>query len=208
VPKKKKLPQLKKTQRKVRVTTQFFLGLLLFVFLFYPGQNYYQRLVYNPGQVKGVSYTKEPLTLPLVGRAFDQKITAKAYMVFEPKTGTILLEKNSDQELTPASVTKIMTALVAKDLYEDQDSLFVTFKKAEGSVIGLQQDTSMLAADLLKALLISSANDASLVFAQNHPGGYQGFVEDMNIKAKDIGLKHSHFTNVSGIGPHQIRTQR
>lgn len=200
MPKKKKLPQLKKPHKKTRLTTQIFLGLLLLFFLFYPGQNYYQRLVYKPGLVKGESYTKEPLTLPLVAKSFEKKLTAKAYMVFEPETGTILLEKNSEEELTPASVTKIMTALVARDLYEDGDSLFVTFKNAEGSVIGLRQDTSVLASDLLKALLISSANDAALVFAQNHPGGYKDFVGDMNIKAKDIGLRHSHFTNVSGIG--------
>lgn len=198
--KKKKLPPLKTNHKNARFVTKFFLGLLFLVFLFYPGQNYFQRLVVNPGQVKGETYTKESLTLPLVSKNFDKNLTAKAYMVFEPVSGTVLLENNSDKELTPASVTKIMTALVARDLYEDQDSLLIAFDRAEGNIIGLKNGTSVTTDDLLKALLISSANDAALALAQNHPAGYQGFVEDMNTKSGSIGLRHTHFTNVSGIG--------
>lgn len=184
----------------IRPLTLLCLGMLSYLLFTYPGQNYFQTLNVKAGDIKGESTVLPSMAIPLVTKQFDQSLTARAFIVFEPKSGTIVLEKNSDTPLPPASITKLMTALVAIDLYEPDDSLFVGQNSAEGQSLGLQKGTSLFAKDLLSALLIHSANDAALVLAQNHPSGYAGFLQDMNKKAVVLGLRNTFFSNVSGIG--------
>lgn len=184
----------------IRPLTLACLGMLSYILFTYPGQNFFQTLQVKVGAVKGIDTTLPTMAVPLVTQEFKEDLSARAYIVFEPKSGTIVLEKNSNTPLPPASITKLMTALVALDLYDPDDSLLVGQNSAEGQSLDLQKGTSLFAKDLISALLIHSANDASLVLAQNHPEGYAGFIADMNKKALTLGLKNTRFSNVSGIG--------
>ena len=127
-------------------------------------------------------------------------IKAKAALVIDVESAAILAEKNPDLPLPPASTTKLMTALVALDTYQLNHE-FTVFKEAYtvGQTMNLQVSEKINLANLLRGLLIASANDAAFVLANNHPQGYQGFVTAMNQKSKQIGLLNSHFQNPSGL---------
>jgi len=128
------------------------------------------------------------------------ELTAGSVYVTDLTTGIVLFDKNPHQRLKPASLTKIMTALVALDYY-DQDTV-LSIKNGEnsqGSTAKLQKGDNLTFTDLLFALLVPSGNDAALTLAENYPGGYQSFIARMNSKAIELGLKNTHFVNVSGV---------
>lgn len=170
--------------------------------LAYPGQNFYQTLVL--GDADSVVTDKE-ISLDLVPQPISDGtppplISARAAFIFDPSSGTVLYQKNPDTRLFPASTTKIMTALVSLDTYHLGDVINVnTGKGVVGHSVDLQNGAHFTVSDILKALLISSGNDAALTLAENHPGGYQWFVSDMNRKAKELNLSNTTFTNVSGL---------
>lgn len=125
--------------------------------------------------------------------------SAQSVMAIDVDSGTPLFEKNPDGKLFPASTTKIITYLVAKDVFALDSVLTVGRVSVEGQKMGLVQGEAMRVEDLLYGLLVYSANDAAEVLAANFPGGRALFVEAMNQKAKDIGLTSSHFKNPSGL---------
>lgn len=127
-------------------------------------------------------------------------VSAQAFYVYDPSSQTILLEKNSEQKMHPASLTKLMTALVALDLYHtDQIMTVKSASESIGSKVSLINGDQLTVEDLLFASLVSSGNDAALTLAENYPEGYSRFVDRMNQKARELGLKDTHFTNVSGL---------
>ncbi|KKS61808.1 MAG: peptidase S11 [Candidatus Collierbacteria bacterium GW2011_GWD2_42_50] len=145
-----------------------------------------------------------------------QKPNVKAAFVSEPpmpvsknisgiyitdlKTGQVLLEKNAHTRLKPASLTKIMTALVAMDYYNDDSILLVkNGQSANGNTVKLRKGDKLIASDLLYALLVPSGNDAAVTLAENYPGGYQAFISRMNSKVTEMNLQNTHFVNVSGV---------
>ncbi len=131
---------------------------------------------------------------------FSATISAEALVVIDSNSASILLEKNSYQRLAPASTTKIMTALVARELYQLNDLLTVpTDLVVEGHTIGFYPGQQFTAKDLFQALLINSGNDAAAVLAANHPQGRPGFIEAMNQKAIELHLKKTSFINPSGL---------
>lgn len=126
-------------------------------------------------------------------------LSAQSVMVIDMVSGVTLFEKDPDRKMLPASTTKIMTALVALDTYELDQVLKVNLPKlVDGQKMGLVRGEEIKFIDLLKGLLIYSANDAAEVMANNHPGGRQLFIGLMNKKAKDLGLKDTHFENPTG----------
>lgn len=143
-----------------------------------------------------VSEPQEPISreIPL------PKITASGIFVIDLDTGIVLLEKNANQRYKPASLTKIMTALVAMDYFNEDSILYVkNGQLSNGNKVDLKKGDELIATDLLYALLVPSGNDAALTFAENYPGGYQAFINRMNSKATEMGLKNTHFVNVSGV---------
>ena len=145
-------------------------------------------------------------TLPLmpVSHLYPPPVTtAKSVFIVDVNTGIVLYAKNPTEKLQPASLTKIMTAIVAMDYYNEDSVLNVTNgAQAEGSTADLRAHDQLLANDMLYALLIPSGNDAAVALAENYPGGYYAFVAKMNQKARQLGLLNTHFTNVSGVeGP-------
>lgn len=133
-------------------------------------------------------------------------IKSKAYCLMDSQTGEVLLENNSNQHLPIASVTKTMTLLLVFEAIEQNkfglNDLLLSSKNASGmggSQVFLEADTKYKADDLLYAVVMSSANDASVVFAEEIAGSEDAFVDMMNDKAKQLGLTDTHFSNCTGL---------
>lgn len=126
-------------------------------------------------------------------------LTAKAVVVLDADSGTILFEKNSSMTTPPASTTKIMSALVALENFKiDQIIEIQSPPKVEGQTMRFYPGEKISVENLLYGLLIASANDAALVLASNFPNGQKGFVWAMNQKAKEIKMERTNFTNPIG----------
>ena len=127
-------------------------------------------------------------------------LTAKAIYIFDPDSGTQIYEKNSIAPFYPASTTKLMTALVALGEYNTDQVLTVkSAGNALGQSIHLSAGDKLTVENLLYGLLVDSGNDAAVALAENYPGGYTQFIAKMNQKARDLNLKSTHFTNVTGL---------
>ena len=133
-------------------------------------------------------------------------VLAQSYVLIEKETGKIICEKNKDKELMPASITKIMTLLLifeevdaGKIAYEDQVTVSEHAASMGGSQVYLEAGETQTVHDLLKCITISSANDACVAMAEYIAGSEEEFVQRMNEKAKELGMKHTHFMNCCGL---------
>ncbi len=129
-------------------------------------------------------------------------IKAEAYLVFNPSTGVVILEQNTDARVYPASTTKIMTAYLAL-MHLDLSKECVVSKSAvdiekDGSNMGLLSGEKLTVKQLLEALMIQSANDAANVLAEEVSGSLSEFVKLMNSTAEELGMKDTHFENPHG----------
>ena len=136
--------------------------------------------------------------------ANDLNVDAKASLIIEENSGKVIHEDNSNIQNYPASVTKILTAILTLENCELTDTVTVS-KTAisnipSGYVIApLFVGEQMSVEDLLYALMLKSANDAAYVLAEHVGGTVEGFSEMMNKKAEELGCKNSHFVNPNGI---------
>ncbi|NLM84616.1 MAG: D-alanyl-D-alanine carboxypeptidase [Clostridiales bacterium] len=144
-------------------------------------------------------------------------IPAPSAILMEKETGRVLFEKNADDKLEPASITKIMTVLLVIEAIEagkiSLDEMVTTSAHAAshgGSQIYLEENEQMSVRDLLKAVVVSSANDASVALAEHLYGSEETFVARMNERAKELGMTNTHFTNCSGLldDPSHVTTAR
>lgn len=129
----------------------------------------------------------------------------KAAVLMEAGTGQILYSVNAQDKLPMASITKVMTLLVLSDFIDSGElQLTDTVKassyasSAEGSVIWLEAGEEMTAAELLEAVIVSSANDACIALAEHTAGSEAQFVKLMNKRARTMGLKNTKFTGCVG----------
>ncbi len=133
------------------------------------------------------------------GADYDQ---AAAYGVVDYQTGDVLLEKNFTKTIPIASLTKVMTAVVALDLAKPQEEFVVssTAPKVIPTRLALTAGERFTLEELLHAALLTSANDCTQVIAEGIDTKYgeKVFVDAMNAKAKFLGMKSSHFTNPQG----------
>jgi len=127
-------------------------------------------------------------------------------VLMEAETGRILYEQNADEPLPPASVTKVMTLLLVMEALEKGnitlDQMLTTSDNAAsmgGSQIFLEVGEQMSVEDLLKSVIISSANDAAVVLAEAIAGSEESFVAMMNSRAAELGMKNTHFENTNGL---------
>lgn len=190
-----------KSLRKNRL--YFILYILYFIFLFYlPGQNYYQTLTaaYQNPQVRivPISYPL-PAPYPILIGFYPKELTAEGIIIMDIPSGVILYSKNPNLPLTPASTTKIMTAIIALENYNLNDILTVKNLITDGATMGLEIGDKLTVENLLYGLLINSGNDAAFVLADNFKGGVKNFIVKMNQKAKELNLNNTHFNNVSGL---------
>jgi D-alanyl-D-alanine carboxypeptidase len=127
-------------------------------------------------------------------------LSAKAAIAIDVQSGAVLFQKAADEPQYPASVTKLMTALVARDVYFlDQVLQTSTPRASAGSVISFSKTESQTVRSLLKAALIQSGNDAAEILAAQHPQGEAAFIQAMNDKAAELGLTNTYFENPSGL---------
>ncbi|MDF2902532.1 MAG: D-alanyl-D-alanine carboxypeptidase [Bacillus sp. (in: firmicutes)] len=131
---------------------------------------------------------------------------ARSAILIERDTGTVLYEKNSNEQLPPASMTKIMTMLLIMEALDkgkiDINEKIRTSEYAAsmgGSQIFLEPGEEMTTQEMLKGIAIGSGNDASVAMAERIAGSEPAFVEMMNKKAKELGLKDTKFQNTTGL---------
>ncbi len=129
------------------------------------------------------------------------RVTAKAAILVDMDTGTVLYSRNVDKRLEMASTTKIMTAiLILESLSLDQKvKVPAAAVGVAGSTIGLLRGETLTVKQLLYALLVPSANDAAVTLAVAEAGSVKAFVAKMNARAKEMGLTNTHFVNGSGL---------
>ncbi|MCA0147743.1 MULTISPECIES: D-alanyl-D-alanine carboxypeptidase family protein [Rossellomorea] len=157
-----------------------------------------------------VTFVLTAFLFPSIGFAQEKKSeladVAKSAILIERDTGAVLYEKNSHEKLAPASMTKIMTmTLIMEALEKGQIKWDDKVRASEyaasmgGSQIFLEPGESMSVEEMLKGIAIGSANDASVAMAEHIAGSEEAFVEKMNNKVKELGLKDTHFKNPTGL---------
>ena len=149
----------------------------------------------------------------LTGSAFALEIKntnmsfdVKSAVLIDANTGTLLYSHNKDEALPPASVTKIMTLLLVFEALESgtlkYDEMLTVSENAAsmgGSQVFLEPGEQMSVHELLKCVIVSSANDAALTLAERVGGNEEAFVEQMNKRAHELGMKNTYFENVTGL---------
>lgn len=130
----------------------------------------------------------------------------KSAILMEAETGTVLYEYNADAALPPASVTKIMTLLLVMEeiekgniKYADMVTTSAYAASMGGSQIYLKEGEQMSVEDMIKSVVISSANDAAVALAEYICGSEAIFVQRMNQKADELGMNNTHFENTNGL---------
>ena len=133
-------------------------------------------------------------------------IQAPSAILMEKQTGQVLYEKNADERLSPASVTKVMTLLLIVEDIEAgrlslEDTVTASARAASfgGSCVYLEQGEKMSVHEMLKCIAVVSANDCAVAMAEHLCGTEQLFVERMNRRAEELGLQNTHFTNCTGL---------
>lgn len=148
------------------------------------------------------------ISIPLVKAEETEDLApnAKSAIMIEASTGEILFQKNKDEKLAPASMTKMMSMLLIMEEIENGNlkwnEMITTSEKASsmgGSQIFLKVGEKMTVEDLLKGVAIASGNDAVVALAERVSGSEEQFVKRMNIRAKDLGLKNTNFINATGL---------
>ncbi len=132
-------------------------------------------------------------------------INSQSGVVMDADTGQVLYQKNADKQMQPASITKIVTAIIALESGIPLDTKITVSKNVVDSVprssthIALDVGETLSLEDALYALMLQSANDAAVCIAEHIAGSTEKFVEKMNELAKQIGAVNTHFTNPHGL---------
>jgi len=148
----------------------------------------------------------DPIIIPA-----PPELAAKSYLLVDAKTGKVLVEKNADEELSPASLTKMMTSYVVineilsgriheNDMVPVSDNAWRKGNSASGgSTMFLEDRSTASVMDMLRGVIVQSGNDASIALAEYVAGSEEGFADVMNQQAALLGMKHSHFVNATGL---------
>jgi D-alanyl-D-alanine carboxypeptidase (penicillin-binding protein 5/6) len=138
--------------------------------------------------------------------ALELETEAASAVLMDAASGKILYEKEPNKELAPASVTKLMTLLIAAEAIEagrvkltDKVTASENAAKLGGSQIYLEIGETFSLEEMLIAVAVGSANDSCVAVAEHISGTHEGFVEEMNKKAQELGLKNTHFVNAYGL---------
>ena len=136
----------------------------------------------------------------------DLGLTCKSAVLMEASTGKVLYAHNPDEALPPASVTKVMTLLLVMEAidsgalnYTDNVTASANAASMGGSQIYLKEGETMCVEDLLKSVVIASANDAAVALAEHIAGSEEAFVAKMNERAKELGMTSTKFENTNGL---------
>ncbi len=146
------------------------------------------------------------LVVPSNAVEFTGEINAKSAILMEQSSGKVLFEYNADEALPPASVTKVMTILLVleaidegKITIDDPVTVSAYATSMGGSQIYLKENEVMSVSDLLKAVVVASANDAAVALAEHLYGTEEAFVARMNERAAELGMVNTNFCNTNGL---------
>ncbi len=155
------------------------------------------RIALLPGLIAAL------LLAALPARAFDTR--AREVWIYDITTGTVLMEKNADTPVPPASMSKLMTLDMLFEALKDgrvklDDRFAVSTRAREmgGSTMFLNETDRPTVEELIKGIIVNSGNDACVVVAEGLAGTEEAFAEKMNERAKALGLQNSHFVNATG----------
>ncbi len=144
--------------------------------------------------------------LPRPAQAADLEIPAKSAILMDIATGTVLYEQDANAPLPPASVTKVMTMLLimeaidsGKISWEDTVTASESAAAKGGSQVYLKVGEQMSVSDMVKAIAVSSANDCACAMAEHLAGSEEAFVQQMNARAKELGMENTNFVNCTGL---------
>lgn len=147
-----------------------------------------------------------PLSVSATEENAPFDVSAKSAVLMEAETGRVLYAKNPDEALPPASVTKIMTLLLVMEAIDSgalalTDTVSVSEYAASmgGSQVFLEPFEEMSVDDMLKSVVVSSANDAAVALAEKVGGSEEAFVKRMNERAAELGMTAANFENVTGL---------
>ena len=134
------------------------------------------------------------------------EVSARACLLMDRETGTVLYKRHEHEALEPASVTKVMTMLLTVEALDrgelHLEDLATTSEHAAsmgGSQVFLKEGEQMSVEDLLKSVAVASGNDAAVALAELQAGSENAFVERMNRRAQELGMKDTHFVNCNGL---------
>jgi len=170
------------------------------LFLFYPGDSslfhtfsYHRSLFQN--QNRSIAYANS--AVPVRNFSLDPAISAESAYIVDRKSFTPVFEKNAHRQMYPASTAKIITALVAYDLYKTDSTIEIKSVLEDGQIMGLVRGEEITVENLLYGILVHSGNDAAYALAQ--PIGLPAFVEKMNEKARKLHMNGTYFANPAGL---------
>lgn len=150
--------------------------------------------------------TGEETTAAKIEPGASLTVEAKSAVLMDPQTGEILWEQNQHERYYPASMTKLMTMVIAMDMVAagqaELTENVVTSERAEsfgGSEVFLETGETFSLEEMLIAIAVVSANDAAVAVAEHLAGSEEAFVTLMNEKAKELGLSNTNFTNCHGL---------
>ncbi len=145
-------------------------------------------------------------TAPESGQADPVKITSPSAVLMEPLSGRVIYQKNAHERRNPASVTKIMTLIIAFDALregkvslKDPVTISEEAKRQPGTTIFADVGETFSLEELLLSVAVGSANDAAVAVAEHVAGSVEAFVALMNAKAKELGMNDTHFVNPTGL---------
>ena len=146
------------------------------------------------------------LCLSMPAYAVELPVKAKAALLMEKETGQVLFAQNEHEKLEPASVTKVMTLLLVMEAmergelkYEDMVTVSANAASMGGSQVYLSEGEQISVEELLKAVCVSSGNDAAVALAEQVAGVTELFVQQMNNRAMELGMGDTHFVNPTGL---------
>lgn len=156
--------------------------------------------------MKKICFLLVLLICPFSVFAIDLASNAKSAIIIEPTTGKVIFEKNSNERLEPASMTKIMTLLLTFEAVDNgrvslDDTVNISKRAADmgGSQMFLAAGSNVRLEEIIKGVSIASANDGAIALAEFIGGSVENFVDMMNKKVEDLGLSNTHFVNPHGL---------
>lgn len=156
--------------------------------------------------VIAIVFTSIPLFCAEVNAVTEETVTAPSAILMESSSGKVLFEKNPHEQRPCASITKVMTMLLVCEAIDSgklslDDTITASAHAASmgGSDIWLEEGETMSANDMIKATVVASANDAAVALAEHLCGSEEVFVQKMNEKANQLGMKDTVFKNCNGL---------
>ncbi len=178
----------------------FYFACITACMLFYPGNSRYFTIFANNADLfnqQVVEEVPEIKPIPVLRNQSAPFVSAQGVYIADLQSFTPVYSKNANQQMYPASTTKVVTALVAYDLYEMDEVVTIGRVLNEGQIMGLVPNERITVENLLYGALVHSGNDAAQALADHY--GYEEFMEKMNEKAASLGMRNSQFDNPTGL---------